>query len=386
MFSHLCKWVRSACILWFGGPRQTRIGLRPAANADGVALVLVLWVLVILTVIVGEFSAATRSQIQLVGNFKENTQAHYLAASGVEQAIYDMVTDRDFFSLRQPQAPDAEEDRPNWRINGDNPPFQYGPGLFKVRIDNATGKVNINRADRKLLRVMLDGFDIDAQQKDVIVDAIMDWRDKDRFHRINGAEDDYYEDIGAGYLCKDGDFDTIDELRLVRGVTPELLKELEHIVTVYPKSDEDGAPELNSTGEKSPDAVTDWNRINVNAATREVWACFPEMTADDIDAIFEYRRERDIRSLGELAFIISADAYPQVRPHLTLLSSPWFVISAVGAADDSPMIAGLTVTVVKVEGAGQVGAAFRIVEQRPSADARLVARFRSQREIFELLQ
>ena len=361
--------------------RQTPAGVKPVGNADGVALVMVLWVIVILTVIVGEFSAVARSQLLLAGNFKEKTQAHYLAVSGLEQALYAMATDRDFFSFHQPLTADTPADVHRWRVNGDNPLFQYGAGLFKVRIDNMAGKVNINRADRRLLRIIVDGLDIDAQQKDVIVDAIMDWRDVDSAHRINGAEDDYYRDLGTDYLCKDGDFDTVDELRLVRGVTPELFDKLEPVFCVYPKNDDPTL--LKSVVKKTAGADTDWNRINVNAATPEMWARLPGMTADDIDAVIDYRRDADFRSLSELAPVISADAYSRVRPYLTLTSSPWFLISAVGATDGSRLVAGLTATVVKADVSGQTGDGFHIVEQRSSANGRLVARFRHQREVLE---
>jgi DNA uptake protein ComE-like DNA-binding protein len=52
-------------------------------------------------------------------------------------------------------------------------------------------------------------------------DSILDWLDPDEDSRENGGETAYYS--GLGYACKNGPLDTIEELLLVKGVTPDLL-------------------------------------------------------------------------------------------------------------------------------------------------------------------
>lgn len=54
-----------------------------------------------------------------------------------------------------------------------------------------------------------------------IADAILDWIDEDDEPREFGAEIEYYS--GLGYGPKNGPLDTLEELLLVRGVTPDLL-------------------------------------------------------------------------------------------------------------------------------------------------------------------
>jgi type II secretory pathway component PulK len=56
-----------------------------------------------------------------------------------------------------------------------------------------------------------------------IADAIVDWIDTDDEQRTSGAESDYYSALSPGYLCKNGPLDSLEELLLVKGVTPELL-------------------------------------------------------------------------------------------------------------------------------------------------------------------
>jgi hypothetical protein len=56
-----------------------------------------------------------------------------------------------------------------------------------------------------------------------IADAILDWMDDDDQPRPSGAELEYYGQLTPPYEPRNANFDSIDELLLVRGVTPELL-------------------------------------------------------------------------------------------------------------------------------------------------------------------
>ena len=46
--------------------------------------------------------------------------------------------------------------------------------------------------------------------------------------RAQGAEDDYYMSLPEPYHCKNAHFDSVDELLLVKGVTPQLLYGYDH--------------------------------------------------------------------------------------------------------------------------------------------------------------
>jgi len=54
-------------------------------------------------------------------------------------------------------------------------------------------------------------------------DAILDWIDSDEIQREFGAEADYYSGLDTPYAPRNGPLETVEELLLVRGVTPELL-------------------------------------------------------------------------------------------------------------------------------------------------------------------
>jgi type II secretory pathway component PulK len=56
-----------------------------------------------------------------------------------------------------------------------------------------------------------------------IAAAMLDWLDSDDSPRTDGAESEYYLALTPPYSPKNGPLDTLDELLLVRGVTPRLL-------------------------------------------------------------------------------------------------------------------------------------------------------------------
>ena len=97
----------------------------------GIALVLVLWVMALLTVIAGEFCHAVRTEVNVTRNFKEETQTHYIAMSGLFLAVQELVVNE--YLPRPVSAPgnvDAPEDV-RWRINTDIPAVPFGDGSIQ---------------------------------------------------------------------------------------------------------------------------------------------------------------------------------------------------------------------------------------------------------------
>ncbi len=57
----------------------------------GIALFLVLWVLTLLSVIVGEFCYSMRTEVNITRNFKDQTEAYYIALAGLNRAIGELI-------------------------------------------------------------------------------------------------------------------------------------------------------------------------------------------------------------------------------------------------------------------------------------------------------
>jgi len=309
----------------------------------GIALFLVLWVMALLTVIAGEFCYAIRTEANITRNFKEETQTYYIAVSGLSLAIGELVVNE--FVPRQVKAPAGGEEPEDirWRINTDIPAIPFGDGQFKVERENESGKVNLNRAGESLLKMMLNNFEIEDTDKNIIVDSIMDWRDKDNFRRANGAEDDYYLSLPQPYKCKNGDFTSIEELLLVRGVTPEIFYGgLKDMVAVY--QDKETGTERDNLRR----AGFDFNRININAASPRMLRALPRMTEDMVQAIMKYREKKDFRSLSDLSLIVGSEVYAAISPYITLSLSPYYTIKSVGMVKESQTRQGVQ-AVVKID-------------------------------------
>ncbi|MCC6491427.1 MAG: general secretion pathway protein GspK [Pirellulales bacterium] len=91
-------------------------------------------------------------------------------------------------------------------------------------LENESSKLNVNT-------LLAPGAEQDASRRllalpgmsQEIAEAIVDWLDADDSAQLNGAESDYYRSLSPGYSARNGPIADLDELLLVKGVTPELL-------------------------------------------------------------------------------------------------------------------------------------------------------------------
>ncbi len=80
---------------------------------------------------------------------------------------------------------------------------------------SSTSSTSTNTPEGRLL--MIPGMTAE------LADAILDFIDDDDDPRANGCESEYYQSLTPVYSAKNGPLETLDELLLVRGVTPDLL-------------------------------------------------------------------------------------------------------------------------------------------------------------------
>ena len=293
---------------------------------DGIALVSVLWILVLLTAIVGEFAYSMRTEVNITRNFKEATQAHYIAHSGVMRSVVEMIRNTEV-AKNQEYAAEVAEGRV-WRVNAPIAPQRFGAGEFSVHIDNAAGLIDLNSASENLLRLMVNTLDISDREKAVIVDSILDWRDNDDFHRLHGAENRYYQSLPNPYACKNAAFDAVEELLLVRGMRPELFyKNLKTIVTIIPET----KAKPTAKGQSSHTAArTTRAQININAASRQLLEALPQITPQQVQTLIDYRTSGDFISMAEIRDLIGAQTFSAISPYITLSLSPYYTIRAEG--------------------------------------------------------
>ncbi|MCX5907400.1 MAG: type II secretion system protein GspK, partial [Deltaproteobacteria bacterium] len=208
-----------------------KINLFQPGNSRGVALIMVLWVLAVLSVIVFEFSFAMRTEVSMTKNYQEELQLHALAEGGIQRAVAELVYKQDpriqqlrknfkqEAILKQEEIPEEQKE---WVTDGREYKVPFERGECTVRVMGEAGKVNINVVSETMLRKIIVNLGLEEEKRDIVVDSILDWRDPDDFHRMNGAENDYYQGLPEPYNCKNGNLDAVEELLLVKGVTAQL--------------------------------------------------------------------------------------------------------------------------------------------------------------------
>ena len=172
-------------------------------------------------------------------------------------------------------------------------PVTLGDGDVRVVIEDEERKINLNQImlprgnapDERRLAVfqrLLDTLGIDR----AVADAVVDWLDNDENARVGGAESSHYLGLPSPYKSKNDLFDTVGELRLVRGVTAEVFGKLLPFVTV------------SSSG-----------MVNLNTAPKEVLMSLSAGTdlaeggaidAKTADEIIEYRKDHPFTAASQI--------------------------------------------------------------------------------------
>lgn len=189
-----------------------------ATSDRGMALLMVLWVVAFFSVVLSAFAFSMRTELDAARNFKEEAEAASLAEAGVARAMAELVNDgvKQGASGQRPAASSGY-----WPLRLEAP---LGRGMYQVVVTDEEGKIPLNRAPAEVLRRLLQNTGVtDPRLLDTLVDSILDWRDPDGFHRLSGAEEDYYRSLPQPYSSKNGDFETLEELLLVKGMTREIL-------------------------------------------------------------------------------------------------------------------------------------------------------------------
>jgi general secretion pathway protein K len=197
---------------------------RPPSSQSGFALVAVLLVLAIVGVVGAEFSYAMRLEASAVRAYRDGILAAHLAEAGIEQAIRELLAvnaayvalDDDgaltFYTRERTGLPR----RPRAKV-------PFGPGQYSYRISDEEARINVNAAPPERFDRLLHALGLEKNVRDAIVDSVQDWRDANEEHRANGAEsEDYYLKLPLPYRSRNGNLESLVELRQIKGITDAL--------------------------------------------------------------------------------------------------------------------------------------------------------------------
>lgn len=199
-----------------------RSNSRPApANSRGIALIVVLWMLALLTIIIGTYAVLARTETLQSRFLFDTTDARYAAEAGLHRAVVEL------------RNPDMET---RWVADGRPYEFGFGDARVEVRITDETGLIDVNAAAQgnpDLLIRLFTSVGLNDQDAELMTAAIQDWIDGDDETRVMGAEDGEYANEDLPYGPANEAFGTVEEIQQVIGMSWELFRALEASLTVH---------------------------------------------------------------------------------------------------------------------------------------------------------
>jgi general secretion pathway protein K len=267
-------------------------------NESGVALLITLLVLVLIVILAMEIFRTGARAAQTGAYGRDSIKAALLAEAGTAAA---RIALRESSKQSQFDSLDQIWSRPV-------PAIEIGDGTILVALEDEERKINLNKLvlpngiapDEQRLAVfrrLLTILEIDP----TIADAAVDWIDVDDTARVGGAESSYYLSLPYPYRAKNDLFDTIDEMRLLRGMTAEMFEKLKPFVTIH------------SSG-----------AVNINTAPKEILMALSagqdaaeggEISSATADQLIEYRKGnpfRNARDIGNASPMLR-DLYDRTR-------------------------------------------------------------------------
>ena len=172
---------------------------------NGVALVIVLWVIVILSLLISGFAFTMQTETQITSFSRKELKADALARSGIEIARLKLVAhsktaaETNFEALNQKWADDEDA-----YVNQ-----SLGEGTFNVTVVDEESRLPINYSDETQLHRLLHLLNQEILDADTIVDSILDWISAGDTRRLNGAKSDFYLNQPFPYRAKNGPRDRV---------------------------------------------------------------------------------------------------------------------------------------------------------------------------------
>ena len=290
---------------------------------EGAALMVSLWVLVILSLIVGSFAFEVNLEGMLVSHKRKKWRAEMMAYSGLEyaKAILDKRE-----KAKQLEIEDMDEDKDGFMLaalhikrglsTSSTIEFEDG-GDFTVTLEPAESGLNINVLNRQDWMEIFEMANVPSTDWDSMIDCLADWIDETDERQLDGAESDdpFYEE--AGYPVKNGPLDSVEELLLVKNWGPDVL---------YGKEADEDSDEIFGIGE----LLTVWGdgKLNINSASIDAMRA-AGLTDEKIQEILEMRMDEFNDPNGTGAGIQSLDE-TGVDPNKFKLQSTFVKVTSVG--------------------------------------------------------
>jgi general secretion pathway protein K len=186
----------------------------------GWALVSVLWVVTALTLMAAATEELTASSYGLERRAIDRAQT---------EAVLDAAIARAALGITAPDVTDR------WRVDGVPSQFSFNGKSITISIQDELGRFDLNAVDGSMLSALFRAENVPLDESETLVGRILDWRGSTDLHRLHGATREDYTAAGLRYGPRHGPFQSVDELRLVLGMPPDLFERIRPALTVYSK-------------------------------------------------------------------------------------------------------------------------------------------------------
>lgn len=268
-----------------------------APRASGSALIVVLWVIGLLSIFVMAFAFDMHVEARITSSWRKKLKAEYLAKAGVELARMMLfeTADPDINSpdLSVYLAKGSDEKLRGAAISMARGGVAeltrgFGAGTLTVTVRPENARISLkdiidvnNRENTfAMWEPLFEAAGVPYEQRDLLIDCLVDWVDQDEMTHLSGAESEYYESLDPPYESKNAAIDTVDELALIKGFDAKLP---ESEVSIYQALS--GFLTTYATDQK----------ININAVGRDTMMGFLGIDAQLADEIIAQRQGPDLK-------------------------------------------------------------------------------------------
>ena len=248
------------------GRRDPRETAMTGGNRRGVALMLVLWLIVVVSAIAASVTAATRVDAGVAVNVRARVAGRYAAESGLVLASARLDT------LLKRATP---EDLPflfkdlNENL-GDLRDVFVGNAQFTIAVEDLSARLDLNEASDDMTSRFLAQF-VDQREARLAALSMLDWRDAGDISALRGAEAAAYERAGSIFRPTNRPIRRVEELSRMLHVGDSLLYRIAPYVTVQ--------------GDRT---------ININTAPETVLVALPGLTKETARMFVARRRAGEV--------------------------------------------------------------------------------------------
>lgn len=250
------------------------IGVSSSLRGEkGLALVTTLLITAVLTAVTVEFIyrvyiGAARAEV-----FKETQRAGVLAEDGViiaKSALEELIRVRPAFTMEEGGLAFSRTEPDGAVVEIKAIDERSKASVMVVYPATGVSNRNVDEAYSRLLKRL--GLDENLK------DPLADWLDRDNDMRPFGAEGPYYSSLPRPYKPRNKMPGSVDELLMIKGYTPEVMKKLGPFITVYT----DGLVNINTAGQTVLTSLSD------------------DITGELAGRIIEYRRKTPFKDRSEV--------------------------------------------------------------------------------------